>query len=256
MNVSFNTALRLNGVRFRYPDTTKDVIKDVSLEVPKNSSVAVVGMTGVGKTTLVDIIMGLLSPDDGTITVDDQQIKPENIIAWRKLIGYVPQEVFLSDDTVARNIAYAINDAEIDRAAVETAARIAHIHEFITSELPEAYETVIGERGVRLSGGQRQRLGIARALYHDPQVLVLDEATSDIDNVTEAHITDAIQSLAGTKTIVVVAHRLATIRRCDRIVLIEDGRIVASGTYDELLLTSVGFRGLTHPAGTAVGESR
>jgi ABC-type bacteriocin/lantibiotic exporter with double-glycine peptidase domain len=256
MNVSFNTALKLNGVRFRYPDTTKDVIKGVSLEVPKNSSIAVVGVTGCGKTTLVDIIMGLLSPHDGTVTVDDQQINPENVIAWRKLIGYVPQDVFLSDDTVARNIAYAINDAEIDGAAVETAARIAHIHEFITNELPEAYETVIGERGVRLSGGQRQRLGIARALYHDPQVLVLDEATSDIDNVTEAHITEAIQSLAGTKTIVVVAHRLATIRRCDRIVLIEDGRIVASGTYDELLTTSVGFRGLTHPAtAAAAGKS-
>ena len=169
---------------------------------------------------------------------------PENVAAWRRKVGYVPQDVVLADDTIARNIAYGLDETEIDRQAIEKAAKIAHIHDFIMTELRDEYDTVIGERGVRLSGGQRQRLGIARALYRDPDVLILDEATSDIDNVTEAYITEALQSLAGRKTLIIVAHRLTTIQGCDRIFLLELGAIVASGHYDELVATSAGFQRL------------
>ena len=252
--IPFEKALTLDGIRFRYPSAARDVIANLTLEVAKDSSIAIVGMTGAGKTTLIDIILGLLPPDDGTMSVDGVSIDAHNVEAWRRQIGYVPQEVFLRDDTVAKNIAYGVEDP--DPAALERAARIAHIHDFIVGELADGYDTVIGERGVRLSGGQRQRLGIARALYHDPQVLVLDEATSDIDNITEAYITEAIQALAGTKTLIVVAHRLATVRRCDRVVLLEDGTISAAGTYDELLLTSTGFRRLNEPIGIPAGERR
>ena len=237
----FDHELSVDRLRFRYPGTTKDVVRDLTLEIPKNSSVALVGTTGAGKTTLVDIILGLLVPDEGSITVDGTKITSANVRRWQKLVGYVPQEVVLADDTVANNIAYGLDEREINREAVEKAAKIAHIHEFIVNELPRGYETVIGERGVRISGGQRQRLGIAQALYRDPDVLVLDEATSDIDNVTEAHIAGAIQGLAGKKTLIIVAHRLATIERCERIFLLDEGKIVASGSYDELAAGNARF---------------
>ena len=242
----FDHHITVERVRFRYAGAGKDVIPDLTLEISKNSSVALVGSTGAGKTTIADIVLGLLAPQEGSVSVDGTPITAETVTAWRKNVGYVPQDVFLIDDTVTKNIAYGVDRKEIDREAVETAAKIAHIHEFIVSELPEGYDTVIGERGVRISGGQRQRLGIARALYHDPDVLVLDEATSDIDSITEAHITEAIQGLAGKKTLIIVAHRLATIRRCDRIFLLEAGEIVASGTYDELAGTNVEFQRMTH----------
>ncbi len=240
----FDHGFRLEGVRFRYPGTNKDVVWDLTLEIPKNSSVALVGTTGTGKTTVVDIILGLLVPDEGSLTVDGTKITAENVGRWQKRIGYVPQDIFLTDDTVAKNIAYGLDGGTIDREAVQKAARVAHIHDFILNELPHGYETVIGERGVRISGGQRQRLGIARALYHDPDVIVLDEATSDIDNVTEAHITEAIQGLAGKKTLVIVAHRLATVRKCERICVVQGGGIVAQGTYNDLLNTSREFKEL------------
>jgi len=242
----FAREVRLDRLRFRYPASDKDVLRDLTLEIRKNSSVALVGTTGAGKTTIVDITLGLLTPQQGSLIVDDVPVTDANLRAWRRKLGYVPQDVFLSDDTITRNIAFGLDDDAIDRAAVERAAAIAQIHNFIVAELPAGYDTVIGERGVRLSGGQRQRLGIARALYHDPEFLVLDEATSDIDNITEEYITEAIQNLAGTKTLLIVAHRLATIRRCDRICLLDAGEIVASGTFDELAATNRQFQRMIH----------
>jgi len=247
----FERGLGLAAVRFRYPGAGKDVIRTLTLEVSKNTAVALVGTTGAGKTTIVDILLGLLVPDEGSLLVDGTSVTSANAAAWRKRVGYVPQDVFLADDTVASNIAYGLGTSAIDHQAVRRAATIAQIHDFVTSELPDGYDTVIGERGVRLSGGQRQRLGIARALYRDPDVLVLDEATSDVDTVTEACITEAIQTLAGQKTLVIVAHRLATIRHCDRIFVLEAGAIVASGTYDELAATSPEFQRMTGAARAA-----
>ena len=244
----FERALGLESVRFRYPGAEKDVIHELTLEVPKHSSVALVGTTGVGKTTIVDMLLGLIAPDEGRLTVDGTSVTRRNATAWRKRVGYVPQDVFLADDTVAGNIAYGIGTDDIDSGAVQRAATIAQIHEFVENELPEGYNTMIGERGVRLSGGQRQRLGIARALYRDPDLLILDEATSAVDTVTEAYITEAIQSLAAQKTLVIVAHRLATIQHCDQIYLLRAGATVASGSYDELLASSPEFRRMTGEA--------
>jgi ABC-type multidrug transport system fused ATPase/permease subunit len=234
--------VRLEHIGFRYEGGSRDVIRDLTLEIPKNTSVALVGTTGAGKTTLVDIVLGLLAPHRGRVVVDDTPLQADNVIAWRRKVGYVPQDVFLTDDTIRRNIAFGLDDDRIDQGAVESAASVAHIHDFIVKELPHGYETVIGERGVRLSGGQRQRLGIARALYHDPEFLVLDEATSDIDNITEEYITEAIQNLAGRKTLLIVAHRLGTVKRCDRICVLDGGSIVAAGTFGELSATNAGFK--------------
>lgn len=256
-SLPFERRVRLEGVGFRYESASTDVIRDLTLDIPKNSSVALVGTTGAGKTTLVDIVLGLLEPRSGRVLVDDTPLQADNVRAWRRRIGYVPQDVFLTDDTITRNIALGLFDHEIDLAAVERAASVAHIHDFIVKELPARYGTVIGERGIRFSGGQRQRLGIARALYNDPEFLVLDEATSDIDNITEEYITDAIQSLAGKKTLLVVAHRLGTVKRCDRICVLDNGEIIASGTFDELAASNPVFqrmiKGMHREPAAAIG---
>jgi ATP-binding cassette subfamily C protein len=240
----FQRELALEGVTYRYPGVREPALRDVSLTIPRDAAVAFAGRTGAGKTTIIDLLLGLLSPTEGRFLVDGVEVTPENVHRWRANLGYVPQDIYMADTTVARNIAYGIPGEEIDRGAVERAARIAHIHEFVSGELPDGYDTLIGERGVRLSGGQRQRIGIARALYHDPPVLVLDEATSEIDGATEASITRAIRELHGEKTLIVVAHRLGTIRNCDRIHLVEGGRIVESGTFEELLAGSGRFEEL------------
>lgn len=240
--LTFEQRIKLEHIGFRYHGADREVIQDLTLEMPKNSSMALVGTTGAGKTTVVDIALGLLAPQRGRVLVDNTALRADNVLAWRRKIGYVPQDVFLADNTIMRNIAFGLDDQQIDRNAVENAASIAHIHDFIVKELPERYDTIIGERGVRLSGGQRQRLGIARALYHDAEFLVFDEATSDIDNITEEYITEAIQNLVGKKTLLIVAHRLRTVRRCDRICVFDDGGIVASGTFDELAGTNLVFQ--------------
>ncbi len=243
----FEHQVTLEDVWYRYPGAETDVLRGLTLNVPKNSSIALVGTTGAGKTTVADIILALIVPSRGCVAVDGVPIMSHNVASWRRQVGYVPQEVFLLDDTIARNVAFGVEDSEIDRHAVEQAVRIAHIHDFIVNELPQGYETLIGERGIRLSGGERQRIGIARALYRDPTVLVLDEATSDIDNVTEAHITEAIRNLGERKTLIVIAHQLETIRACDQVILMEAGEIVAGGSYDELLARSTRFRRLARP---------
>ena len=189
--------------------------------------------------------MGLLPPADGSLRVDGVEIDQQNVRRWQASIGHVPQQIFLSDDTIARNIALGLPDEEIDMAQLERAARLARLHDFVASSLPRGYDTVVGDRGIRLSGGQRQRIGIARALYADPDLLVLDEATSALDNVTENAVFEALQALAGRKTIVMVAHRLTTVRSCTDICVMEHGRIVERGTYDKLMNSSPRFRALS-----------
>lgn len=236
--------LELRDLSYRYPGAEQCALNGVSLTIQANSTVALVGSTGTGKTTAVDVILGLLRPTEGQLLTDGQVITDANIRSWRRTIGYVPQSIFLTDDTVAANIAFGIGSADVDPRAIERAARIANLHEFVIADLPDGYETEIGERGVRLSGGQRQRIGIARALYHDPDLLVFDEATSALDNVTEQAVMEAIYMLARKKTIVLVAHRLSTVRACDRIFLLDQGRVVADGTFDELLSASSIFRAM------------
>ena len=204
----------------------------------------IVGGTGAGKTTAVDIILALLMAETGELRVDGVPVTSANRRAWQRSIGYVPQQIFLTDESVRGNIAFGVPAEEIDHAAVERAARIAELHDFVLENLPEGYDTMVGERGVRLSGGQRQRIGIARALYHDPAVLILDEATSALDNLTERAVMDAVHNLGRAKTIIMIAHRLTTVRDCDMIVMLENGRVISSGTYDELLDRSQKFRAM------------
>jgi len=212
----FLKSLSLEGVTYRYPGSDQDVIKGLSLSIEKNESIGIAGPSGSGKSTLVDLILGLHSPSSGVIKVDDEPITLENITSWRSMIGYVPQDIYLLDDTIAANIAFGIDSKTIDSNALEEAARGAHILDFIRS-LPEGFDTVVGERGVRLSGGQRQRIGVARALYHGPDVLVLDEATSALDHDTEKAVMETITLLKGKLTIIIIAHRLSTLDHCSRV---------------------------------------
>jgi ABC-type multidrug transport system fused ATPase/permease subunit len=236
--------LELREVTYRYPAGANAALSNVSMTIPARSTVGLVGRTGAGKTTAVDVILGLLDPTDGRLLVDETPITALNKRTWQRSVGYVPQHIFLIDDSVAANVAFGVPDNEIDQAAVEQAARIANLHEFVTDELEQGYATLIGERGVRLSGGQRQRVGIARALYRDPQVVILDEATSALDNITERVVMDAVANLGDRKTTILVAHRLTTVKRCDVIFVFERGRIVASGSYDELVDGCEHFRAM------------
>ena len=247
--LSLTDTLELRGVSYSYPGTDVPVFDGFDLSIEANTSVAFVGSTGSGKTTLVDIIMGLLAPQRGELIVDGEPLCEARMGAWQNSVGYVPQHIYLSDISIAWNIAFGVAEAEIDMAAVEHAAKLANIHDFIVNELPSGYETVVGERGVRLSGGQRQRIGIARALYHDPEILILDEATSALDGVTEESIFAAVNGIRHAKTIIMIAHRISTVRDCDTIYLLDHGRIVAQGTYDELLRSSETFRTMTLGSG-------
>jgi ABC-type bacteriocin/lantibiotic exporter with double-glycine peptidase domain len=240
----FRDRLELRKLTFAYPNAPHPVFTDFDLTVRVRTSVALVGATGSGKTTAVDLLLGLLTPQGGDLAVDGVPVVRDNLSAWQKNLGYVPQHIFLADDTVEANIAFGVPANKVDRAAVEVAARKANIHDFIVGELPKGYDTEIGERGLRLSGGQRQRLGIARALYDDPEVLILDEATSALDNVTEDSVFHAVNEIGKSKTVVMIAHRISTVRSCDVIHLLQEGRIVASGSYEDLLASSSEFRTL------------
>ena len=204
--------------------------------------IGIVGTTGAGKTTLVDVILGLLEPDQGSLIADGQPIDGSNIRGWMRSVGYVPQDIFLVDASVAENIALGAKAEEIDYDLVRRSAEVARIDQFIRTELPEAYQTHIGERGVRLSGGQRQRLGIARALYHDADLIVFDEATSALDNLTEREVMEAIRSLEGKKTLLMIAHRLSTIQNCDRIIVLDRGRLVGCDTWGALIAENAIFQ--------------
>jgi ABC-type multidrug transport system fused ATPase/permease subunit len=243
-----DAAIELAGVRYRYPGESTWALQPTTLRIPRNASIALVGSTGCGKTTVADLLMGLLRPLEGSVRVDGVEIGEANLRAWQRNIGHVPQQIFLFDDSIASNIALGLPAARIDMTRVEQAARLARLHDFAAS-LPAGYLTRVGDRGIRLSGGERQRIGIARALYHDPEVLVFDEATSALDNATENALLKSLQGLAGRKTLVTIAHRLSTVRHCDRIYVMEDGRIVESGTYDELARQGSRFQALTARAG-------
>ena len=221
-NLEFSDEISVKNITYRYPNTDKDVLSNVSIRIPKNKSVAFIGPSGAGKTTLADIILGILYQQNGTIEVDGTAV-PEDSMAWKNKLGYIPQTIFLTDDTIRNNIAYGVERKDIDEKRIEEVVDEAQLKAFIET-LPEGLDTVIGERGVRLSGGQRQRIGIARALYHDPEILVLDEATSALDTETETAVMEAIDSLSGKKTLIIIAHRLTTIENCDIVYEIKDGK--------------------------------
>ena len=236
--------LELEDIHYTYPQAERPALRGLTLAIPARGTIGIVGGTGAGKTTAIDIVLGLLNPDQGRLLVDGVPVTSANLRAWQRSIGYVPQQIFLTDDTVSANIAFGHEANEIDQAAVERAAKIAEIHDFVLSDMPQGYATSVGERGVRLSGGQRQRIGIARALYHDPDVLILDEATSALDNLTERAVMDAVHNLGHAKTIIMIAHRLTTVRDCDTIFMLENGQVVAAGSYDDLIETNRQFRAL------------
>ena len=230
----FTKSIILNNINFNYSNSDKLALKKINLTIPVNSKVGIVGSTGSGKTTLVDIILGLLDTSEGTVKVDNNPITHLNKRSWQKNIGYVPQQIYLSDASVAENIAFGINEKNIDLKSVERASKIANLHDFVINEMLEGYNSKVGERGVRLSGGQRQRIGIARALYHNPKLLILDESTSALDNITEQAVMDAMHNLGDKITIILIAHRLSTVKDCDNIFVLDQGKLQAEGKYNEL----------------------
>lgn len=222
--IQFQKDIHLENIHFAYPNANRPVLAGFNLKISKMSSTGIVGTTGSGKSTLVDIILGLHTPDRGNILVDGRPLLPGDLPGWRSIIGYVPQDIYLLDASVAENIAFGIPVANIDHDCLRTAASAAQILEFIETELPQGWDTTVGERGVRLSGGQRQRIGLARALYHQPEILILDEATSALDVETEAEVMKAIQSLKGKITMIIIAHRLSTIESCDQVCRLEGSK--------------------------------
>ena len=245
--IDLQDKLVFEDVGFKYPGDAPFALREVSFEVQRGQAYGIVGPTGAGKSTVIDLVLGLLKPTEGRICVDGQDIDRLGA-RWRRSIGYVPQDIYLCDDSVRRNVALGIADEHIDDARVWSALRMAQLEDFVRT-LPGELDAEVGERGARLSGGQRQRIGIARALYHDPAVLVFDEATSSLDVTTEAEVTRAIEALLGVKTMIVVAHRLSTVRRCDRLVLLVDGRPRAAGTYEELVRDEPMFRKMAIASG-------
>lgn len=239
---SCSREIELRSIRFAYPGVDQPAVDEVSLTIPVNSLVGFAGRTGSGKTTLVDIILGLLEAQSGEILVDGRPIDGSNLRSWQRNLGYVPQNIYLFNDSIASNIAFGVPKSKIDMEAVRQAARLSQIADFIEGELKLGYETRIGERGIRLSGGQRQRIGIARALYRNPSVLILDEATSALDNQTEKAVMEAIDGLHGLKTILLIAHRLSTLKGCDKIFLFEKGKLADSGMYAQLISRNSFFK--------------
>jgi ATP-binding cassette subfamily C protein len=225
----FDREIRLEHLGFQYPGTSAPTLNDFSLTIRKNESVGIAGPSGSGKSTLVDLILGLHVPQSGKLCVDDTSLTAANMASWRQMVGYVPQDIYLLDDTIAANIAFGLDESKVDSTALRAAAQSAQILEFIERELPQGFQTTVGERGVRLSGGQRQRIGLARALYHRPQVLIMDEATSALDNQTELAVMETIHRLQGTLTIITIAHRLTTLERCDRLIRLKVGGKIVFG---------------------------
>jgi ABC-type multidrug transport system fused ATPase/permease subunit len=240
--LGIDKGISLEDVTFCYAGQDQSAVNAISLSIKALNTIGFVGSTGSGKTTTVDLILGLLSSQQGQIKVDDVLIDADNVREWQKTIGYVPQHIYISDDSIMANIAFGYDFESIDQTSVERAAKVANLHDFVVNDLPHGYNTKVGEQGVRLSGGQRQRIGIARALYADPQVLVFDEATSALDSITEKAVMDAVNCLNNKKTIIIIAHRLSTVRDCDNIFLLDKGKLVGQGTYDELVSSNTSFR--------------
>ena len=239
--------ITLSDIKFNYPSKSRPAVNGVTMTIPVNSVVGLVGSSGSGKSTLIDLLLGLLVPQSGHIYVDDTRITSENKRAWQDTLGFVPQSIFLSEGTIAENIAFGLPLADIDLKQVNKALELASLTELV-SQLPDGVNTKVGERGVQLSGGQRQRIGIARALYHEADVLVFDEATSALDGITEKVIMDAIHDFSGQKTIIMIAHRLKTVQKCDIIYLMDQGKIVDKGSYQELVETNLQFKEMAEHA--------
>ena len=244
--LSFEREIQFESVSYRYPGQEGEALCDVSLSIPKGTAVGFVGASGAGKTTIVDVLLGLLDPTEGRVLVDGEDIQGR-MVRWQRKIGYIPQSIYLTDDTIRGNVAFGMDADEIDDDRVWAALEAAQLRDMVEG-LPERLDTFVGERGVRISGGQRQRVGIARALYRNPEVLVMDEATSALDNQTERQFVEALESLQGSHTMIVIAHRLSTVRGCDRLFMLDQGALVAEGTYDELMARSDEFR---HMAGSS-----
>ena len=235
VKVEFQKHLVLENISFKHQGAHRPILSNLSMEILPKTSIGLVGATGSGKTTLVDIILCLLSANQGKIIADDIELNNRTRAGWQKLVGYVPQQIFLKDDTIISNIAFSQTIDDIDEDAVMNAAKIAQIHDFICNELSDKYFTYIGENGVRLSGGQRQRIGIARALYRNPEILILDEATSALDNSTEKAVVEAVQKLKRKITTIQISHRLTTLKHCDKIYWVKDGGVTEVSNFDELM---------------------
>lgn len=239
-SLGFKKNIDFLNVSFSYPNTNVPALKDISLTIPKGKSIGLVGATGSGKSTLINVILGLLEPNEGQVLVDGKDVFQLRQ-AWLNHIGFIPQTIYLTDDTIARNIAFGLPDDKIDYDQVWSAVRAAQLEDYI-EELPLGIQTIVGERGVRMSGGQRQRVGIARALYNNPDVIIMDEATSSLDNKTESLVMNALEILKKGRTFIMIAHRLSTVQQCDRLYFLEHGEVVASGTYEELKDEHIAFR--------------
>ncbi|MCK5536615.1 MAG: ABC transporter ATP-binding protein [Bacteroidales bacterium] len=237
----FDNNIILNDICFTYPNKQKPALQNLNMKIPVNNTIGIVGSSGSGKSTAIDILLGLISPQSGELLVDGQKIEKQNLREWQNTIGFVPQSIFLSEGTIAENVAFGIKKEEIDFKKVNLALTLSYLEELV-NDMPEGIETKVGERGVQLSGGQRQRIGIARALYNNASVLIFDEATSALDGITEKMIMDAIHSFSGKKTIIMIAHRLKTVEKCDLIYFIEKGKVIDSGNYKELIEKNEYFR--------------
>ena len=235
-NISFNESIMLKNINFNYPNSNNLVLKNINLVIPVFSKTGIIGSTGSGKTTCVDVILGLLQPQQGNLMIDGNIINLTNIHSWQRKIGYVPQQIYLQDTTIANNIAFGNHKENINKENLIQAAKIANLHEVIINKFPNQYDTIIGERGIKLSGGQRQRIGIARALYNKPEVLILDECTNALDHETEKSIIEEISNFENKMTIILVTHRLKSLKNCNIIYLLEEGKIKKQGTYDQLNL--------------------
>jgi len=240
LNSPFQKEITLHNVSYQYPNAPKPSLSGISLSIKKGEAIAFIGESGSGKTTLVDVILGLLAPSQGEILVDGENIL-NNLANWQRQIGYIPQSIYLCDDTIRGNIAFGLPLDQINEEQVWKSLKAAQLEELVHN-LPDQLDTLVGERGIRLSGGQRQRIGIARALYHDPEILIMDEATAALDNNTEREFMGALESMAGHKTMIMIAHRLSTVKNCDRIYLMQRGQIIHSGTYNKLLSESSEFK--------------
>lgn len=236
--------LQLQDISYDYPNAATSGLTGISISIRAGERIGIVGGSGSGKTTLADVIMGLLRTESGQILVDGTAITEENVLSWQRSVGYVQQGIFLSDASILENIALGVPKEQIDRKQAMEAARMASLDDFVHQNLPEVYDTMVGERGVRLSGGQRQRIGIARALYNHAELIVFDEATSALDNITEKQVMDSIDALPGNKTVILIAHRLSTLQKCDRLIVLDRGVVVGSGTWDELLESNPHFQRL------------